>query len=184
MTEINSICVYCGSQPGIQPVFMEAARETGKKLAQSGIQLTYGGGNSGLMGAISQSVLAHGGRVKGIIPRFLVSREGLNDQISENYDVLITDSMHERKRLMFENADAFLTLPGGIGTLEEIVEIMTWAQLGQHSKPLGFLNIENFWQPMFDLLEHMSESGFIHTSDRINPLIISDPDALIEAFAK
>ena len=182
MPEINSICIYCGSQNGNNGVFKEAAQILGKTIAQSGIGLVYGGGNSGIMGAISSSVLENGGTVKGIIPRFLLSHEGSHHQSTSNYDLIVTENMHERKRLMYENSDAFLALPGGIGTLEEIVEIMTWAQLGQHKKPIGFLNIEGFWQPMLELIEHMSEAGFIHASKLINPLIIEDPELVVETF--
>ncbi|MEM7215853.1 MAG: TIGR00730 family Rossman fold protein [Pseudomonadota bacterium] len=180
MAEIKSICVYCGSQSGNNSVFETAAIKTGKLMAQAGIELVYGGGGKGIMGAVSQAVLQHGGTVKGIIPGFLASHEGLFTHDTERYEITITDNMHERKRLMFEQSDAFLALPGGIGTLEEIVEIMTWAQLGRHEKPVGFLNIEGFWQPMFDLLQHMSGYGFLHTEDRIKPKIIDSPEAVVE----
>lgn len=182
MSKINSICVYCGSQNGTQPEFAEAAREVGQSFAEAGIRLVYGGGGWGIMGELSRSVLAHGGSVTGIIPKFLMNHEGSHDANTPNYDVLITDNMHERKRLMFEHSDAFLALPGGIGTLEEIVEIMTWAQLGQHEKPIGYLNTQNFWQPMIDLLDHMQTSGFIHTANRVKPLIIDDPNTVVSEF--
>ena len=182
MSTINSICVYCGSQNGTNSAFAEAAREVGRCFADAGIRLVYGGGSRGIMGEVSSSVLAHGGSVTGVIPRFLMEHEGGYDRDTENYKVLVTDNMHERKRLMFEHSDAFLALPGGIGTLEEIVEIMTWAQLGQHEKPIGYLNTHNFWQPMVDLLDHMQSSGFIHTSNRVRPLIIEDPAKIVSQF--
>ncbi|MGI9350983.1 MAG: TIGR00730 family Rossman fold protein [Rhizobiaceae bacterium] len=182
MAEIKSICIYCGSQNGNNGVFKEAAHKLGQSIAQAEISLVYGGGNSGVMGAISSSVLENGGRVKGIIPRFLLSHEGSHHTHTSNYELTVTENMHDRKRLMFESSDAFLALPGGIGTLEEIVEIMTWAQLGQHNKPIGFLNIDGFWQPMLELMEHMSAAGFIHASKLINPLIIDDPELVVKSF--
>ena len=131
MTKINNVCVYCGSGPGTNPRFIEAATDFGKVLAENKINLVYGGGSVGLMGALATSVLDHGGTVTGIIPEALVARERALDRVQE---MVVTPDMHERKRLMFERSDAFVALPGGIGTLEELVEQLTWAQLGASQK--------------------------------------------------
>ena len=141
MNKIKTVCVYCGSGPGTNPRFVEAAIALGKALAESGIRLVYGGGSIGLMGAVATSVLDHGGTVTGIIPDFLTSRENALTRIQE---MIVTPDMHERKRLMFERSDAFVALPGGIGTLEELVEQLTWQQLGRHSKPILLANIDGF----------------------------------------
>ncbi len=156
--EIRTICVYCGSGRGGDPVFVEAAVALGRAMAESGIGLVYGGGNVGLMGELARSVLDHGGHVTGIIPEFLKQRERMLDDVQET--IVVTD-MHTRKRLMFERADAFVAMPGGIGTLEELVEQMTWAQLGRHTKPILLLDTKGFWQPLLTLLQHMREQGFI-----------------------
>src|SRR5829696_1454189 len=155
---IKSICVYCGSGFGDDPVFAENAAVLGRSMAEQGINLVYGGGNVGLMGTVAQSVLDHGGYVTGIIPDFLKSREKLLDDVQET---IVVPDMHTRKRLMFEKADAFVALPGGIGTLEELVEQMTWAQLGRHTKPILMLSVKGFWKPLLTLLQHMREQGFI-----------------------
>ena len=156
--KIRKICVYCGSGPGSDPAFALAAREFGETLAQNGVGLVYGGGNVGMMGEIAQAVLANGGKVTGIIPEFLVKREHAN-RAADN--LIVTRDMHERKRKMFEHADAFVALPGGIGTLEELVEQLTWAQLGRHKKPILIANIGGFWQPLCDLLDHMKDTQFV-----------------------
>lgn len=179
MHPIKSICVYCGSQPGTEPEFVAEAKILGKKLAEHEIRLVYGGGSRGIMGAISQSVQDNGGKVLGIIPDFLMPKEGEWDQTSDNLEIAITYNMHERKQRMFEESDAFIALPGGIGTLEEIVEIITWAQLDRHQKPIAFLNTNNFWQPMLDLIDHMKNSGFIHTANKVNPIIIDKAEDVI-----
>ena len=179
MQSIKSICVYCGSQPGNEPEFIEAAKTLGSSLAERNIRLVYGGGSRGIMGAVSQSVQDNGGRVLGIIPDFLLPKESEWDQSSENLEIAITHNMHERKQRMFEESDAFIALPGGIGTLEEIVEIITWAQLGRHQKPIAFLNTNNFWQPMLELINHMKTSGFIHTANKVNPIVIDKAEDVI-----
>jgi len=161
MNKIKTVCVYCGSGPGTNPRFVEAAKALGKALAESGIRLVYGGGSIGLMGAVATSVLDHGGTVTGIIPDFLTIRENALKRVQ---DLIITPDMHERKRLMFEQSDAFVALPGGIGTLEELVEQLTWQQLGRHSKPVLLANIEGFWEPLLSLLAHMRETQFIRQS--------------------
>ena len=152
--KIRKICVYCGSGPGIDPAFVESARAFGAILAKNGVGLVFGGGSVGMMGAIAKSVLDHGGKVTGIIPEFLVARE---HAMRGADNLIVTRDMHERKRKMFEMADAFVAMPGGIGTLEEVVEQMTWVQLGRHRKPILLANIKRFWEPLradlnFDLL--------------------------------
>ena len=145
MSEIKTVCVYCGSGPGTNPRFVEAAIAFGKELAENGIGLVYGGGSIGLMGAVANAVLDHGGAVTGIIPEFLTQQGNRADRVQE---LIVTDDMHERKRLMFERSDAFVALPGGIGTLEELVEQLTWQQLGRHNKPILLANIDGFWEPL------------------------------------
>jgi uncharacterized protein (TIGR00730 family) len=161
MDQIKTVCVYCGSGPGSNPRFVEAARTLGKTFAENKIRLVYGGGSVGLMGAVAKSTLDHGGLVTGIIPDFLKSREHALTRVQE---MIVTPDMHERKRLMFEHSDAFVALPGGIGTLEELVEQMTWQQLGRHSKPVLLANIDGFWEPLIALLAHMRATEFIRAS--------------------
>jgi hypothetical protein len=175
MAEIRSVCVYCGSSPGNDPTYVEAALEFGQALARERIKLVYGGGGIGLMGALADSVLGAGGEVTGIIPDFLVARE---KALEGARAVIITNDMHERKRTMFELADAFVALPGGIGTLEELVEQMTWIQLGQHRKPLLLLNLNGFWNPLVALLKHQQMEGFIRKdsfqfllADRVDQIV-------------
>ncbi|QDM16696.1 TIGR00730 family Rossman fold protein [Tardiphaga sp. vice352] len=158
MSIIKNVCVYCGSGPGTDPRFVESAIALGKSLAENGVGLVYGGGSIGLMGAVATSVLEHGGHVTGIIPEFLTKRE---NALTGAQELIVTHDMHERKRLMFERSDAFVALPGGIGTLEELVEQLTWQQLGRHSKPILLANIGNFWDPLLELLEHMRATAFI-----------------------
>jgi uncharacterized protein (TIGR00730 family) len=161
MKKIKTVCVYCGSGPGTNPHFVEAAIALGKALAENGIRLVYGGGSIGLMGAIAKSVLDHGGTVTGIIPDFLTTRENALKRVQE---MIVTPDMHERKRLMFERSDAFVALPGGIGTLEELVEQLTWQQLGRHAKPVLLANIDGFWEPLLALLAHMRATEFIRAT--------------------
>src|SRR6188472_1065975 len=158
MDQIKTVCVYCGSGPGSNPRFVESAHALGKTFAENNIRLVYGGGSVGLMGAVAKSTLDHGGSVTGIIPDFLRARENSLTRIQE---MIVTPDMHERKRLMFERSDAFVALPGGVGTLEELVEQMTWQQLGRHSKPVLLANIDNFWEPLLALLTHMRANQFI-----------------------
>jgi uncharacterized protein (TIGR00730 family) len=161
MSMIKTVCVYCGSGPGTNHRFVEAATALGKALAENGIRLVYGGGSIGLMGAVATSVLDHGGTVTGIIPDFLTARENALTRVQE---MIVTPDMHERKRLMFERSDAFVALPGGIGTLEELVEQLTWKQLGRHTKPVLLANIDSFWEPLLALLAHMKATEFIRPS--------------------
>jgi uncharacterized protein (TIGR00730 family) len=168
MSKINALCVYCGSSAGTDPAFDKAARDFGKILAANQIRLIYGGGSVGLMGALSDTVIEHGGEVTGIIPEFLTAKER-----PERFgkELIVTRDMHERKQTMFDRADGFVALPGGIGTLEEVVEQMTWAQLGQHKKPILFANINGYWDPLLALIAHMREQQFVPPARRLDFLV-------------
>jgi hypothetical protein len=182
---LNSVCVYCGSGFGHDPAFQQAAITVGRGLAEAGIGLVYGGGNVGLMGAVAHAALQAGGHVTGIIPDFLKSRERMLEEIQET--VVVSD-MHTRKKLMFDRADAFVAMPGGIGTLEELIEQMTWAQLGQHAKPILLLSIGGFWDPLLTLLDHMREHGFLRPGLDPAYLVVTDPAEVVptlqDALAK
>jgi uncharacterized protein (TIGR00730 family) len=179
---IRSVCVYCGSQPGRDPSFMDAGRILGKSIAENHLRLVYGGGTKGIMGAVASGVLSHGGRVTGIIPEFLMDMEATRHSLGQLSELIVTPDMHDRKHKMFERSDAFVTLPGGIGTLEEIVEVMTWAQLGRHRKPIVLVNINGFWDPLMKLIHHMADSGFIHTAHLVQPLVIDAADEVVPAL--
>jgi len=168
MRAIRSICVYCGSGQGADPVFTAAARRLGQMMAKAGIRLVYGGGRIGLMGEVARSVLDAGGMVTGIIPQFLKAREVM---LADAQELHVVEDMHARKKLMFDKADAFIALPGGIGTLEELVEQLTWAQLGRHEKPILIANINGFWRPLLSLLAHMRESGFVRPGLEVKYLV-------------
>jgi len=176
MSTIKSICVYCASGPGNDPVFLEAAKKFGRILGENGIRLVYGGGSVGLMGALAESVLDRGGAVTGVIPDFLVNREHMLLRVQER---VITRDMHERKWVMFERADAFVALPGGIGTLEELVEQLTWAQLGRHKKPILILNVARFWDPLCVLLEQMEKLDFIRANLPVNLLVAEQVEEIL-----
>jgi uncharacterized protein (TIGR00730 family) len=158
MKPLRTVCVYCGSQPGTDLDFVGAARQFGKILAENKVGLVYGGGSIGLMGELAKSVLNHGGKVTGIIPDFLTGAERM---LITAQEVIITKDLHERKRLMFERSDAFVALPGGVGTLEELVEQLTWEQLGHHRKPILIADLKGYWQPLLALMEQMRASRFI-----------------------
>ena len=179
---IRRICVYCGSRPGVAPEYMRAGKALGAAIAEAGYGLVYGGGTKGIMGAVAEGVLENNGHVLGIIPEFLVDMEATRDQLEALDELVITPDMHVRKHTMFEQADAFVALPGGIGTLEEIVEIMTWAQLGRHTKPMILGDIGGFWQPMIELLDHMLKEGFLHNSHQVRPRLIGDVADMIPAI--
>src|ERR671912_171744 len=181
MSEIRTICVYCGSGRGSEPAFFEAAVALGRALVEAGIGLVYGGGNIGLMGTIAHTVLERGGHVTGIMPQFLKSRERMLDEVQET---IIVPDMHTRKRLMFERADAFVALPGGIGTLEELVEQMTWAQLGQHTKPILMLSVKGFWRPLLQLFAHMRQCGFIRAGLELNYLVAEEVEDVIPMLTR
>lgn len=165
---VGSVCVYCGSSPGDDPIFADAARDLGRRLAEGGVELVYGGGDVGLMGIVARTVLDHGGRVTGIIPDFLRRRENMLDDAQE---LIVVPDMHSRKQKMFERADAFVALPGGIGTLEELVEQLTWSQLGRHAKPILILDVAGFWRPLLALLAHMRQHGFIRPGLELSYLV-------------
>ena len=176
MSRIESICVYCASGPGNNPAFVEAAAHFGRVLADNRIRLVYGGGSVGLMGALAESVLDNGGLVTGVIPDFLVNREHMLVRVQER---IVTRDMHERKQTMFDRADAFVALPGGVGTLEELVEQLTWAQLGRHKKPILILNSEGFWDPLCALLQHMENLEFIRPGLPISLLVAERVDDIL-----
>jgi uncharacterized protein (TIGR00730 family) len=168
LSKLKKVCVYCGSGPGTDPAFIQAARDFGTLLAKNSIGLVYGGGGNGLMGALARGVRDHGGQVTGIIPGFLTERE---QAMRTGQDLIITRDMHQRKQMMFDMADAFVALPGGIGTLEELVEQLTWAQLGRHRKPVLLANIAGFWEPLCALIDHMKGLEFIRAELSFNLLV-------------
>ncbi len=176
MALLKSICVYCGSGVGANPAYSEAAETLGRDMAEAGIRLVYGGGSVGLMGTMARAALEAGGAVTGIIPRFLLARERAMTDLTE---MLVTEDMHERKMLMFEQADAFVALPGGVGTLEELVEQMTWAQLGQHQKPVLLANIGGFWDALIQLLEQMRRERFIRSGMEVSCLVANAAEDIL-----
>lgn len=173
-----SVCVYCGSKPGTDPAFTEAAIQVGKWIGQHGGQLVYGGGRNGLMGIVADATMAAGGRVIGVIPRALVEKEWAHTGCTELH---VVETMHERKQMMAEKADAFLALPGGIGTFEEFYEVWTWRQLGYHNKPIGLLNVNHYYEPMLSFLKSVVQKEFmgkwqmdlIQTHDDLSELLPS-----------
>jgi uncharacterized protein (TIGR00730 family) len=156
-----SICIYCGSRPGSDPAYVAAARHAGRWIADHGGQLVYGGGHGGLMGIVADAALEGGARVVGVIPRSLVEREWAHQGCTELH---VVETMHERKRMMAERADAFLALPGGIGTLEELFEVWTWRQLGYHDKPVGILNTNGYYHGLLNFMQHTVQQGFLNDS--------------------
>jgi uncharacterized protein (TIGR00730 family) len=182
MNTIRSVCVYCGSSPGRGEKYLAAGHTLGRTIAEAGLRLVYGGGTKGIMGAVADGAMRAGGPVTGIIPRFLITKEATENALQRLDELLVTDNMHQRKHKMFEKSDAFVALPGGIGTVEEIVEIMTWAQLGHHRKPIVFANVDGFWNPMLEMLDHMRAEGFIHTGHLVRPLVVDDPHRIVPAI--
>lgn len=174
--KVKNICVYCGSGPGVDPVYVETARALGRDMADNGVGLVYGGGSLGLMGEIARSVLKAGGRVTGIIPDFLSERERMLRDVQE---LIVTTSMHERKQTMFDYSDAFVALPGGVGTLEELVEQLTWSQLGRHTKPIVLANIVGYWDPLLTLFERMKGETFIRPGLKLNLNVVSDVSEIL-----
>jgi uncharacterized protein (TIGR00730 family) len=179
MSRISSVCVYCGSGPGTDPAYVYAAEQLGRALAKNAVRLIYGGGRVGLMGAVSRAALEAGGEVSGIIPEFLVAREH-----ARGNGLIVTRDMHERKRKMFEMADAFVAMPGGVGTLEEIVEQITWAQLGRHKKPVLLASIRGFWDPLCALFEHMKSLEFIRAGLDFELLVAEKVDDILPMLEK
>ncbi|HEY4344941.1 MAG TPA: TIGR00730 family Rossman fold protein [Parvibaculum sp.] len=159
--KLANVCVYCGSSNGAEPAFVDAATRLGSLLAEAEVGLVYGGASIGIMGAVAKSVLAGGGKVVGVIPEFLTRAEV---KMTGATEMIVTDSMHSRKQVMFERSDAFVALPGGIGTLEEVIEMLTWAQLGRHNHPIIIANLNGFWDPLIELLDHMIQQQFVKSS--------------------
>ncbi len=184
MEAIRNVCVYCGSSAGSDPRFAEAADALGRALAEAEVGLVFGGGGDGLMGRLARATLAAGGRVTGIIPKFLLTRE---HALVGAQQLVVVDSMHQRKQLMFERADAFIALPGGVGTLEELVEQLTWAQLQRHRKPVLLADIDGFWRPLLALFAHMRNLGFIREQFEVRYLVaekIEDALPMLNAAAR
>ncbi len=173
---IQRLAVYCGSAPGTDPAFAEAARDLGRTMVERGLDLVYGGGRLGLMGIIADTVIAAGGKTFGVIPRALVDKEVAHTGLTELVEVT---TMHERKAKMTELCDAFVCLPGGIGTLDEMFEAWTWNALGYHAKPFALLNVSGFWTPFLEFMEHVSDSGFL-SRPRLGQLLVGEsPDEVI-----
>jgi len=172
----KNICVYCGSGSGHNPAYVEAARTLGKALAEADIGLVYGGGSLGLMGEIARAVLEGNGYVTGIIPEFLSNREKMLKDVQE---LIVTQSMHERKQIMFEKSDAFVALPGGVGTLEELVEQLTWSQLGQNSKPIVLGDIDGFWSPLLFLVEQMRTEDFVRDGLEVKLISVQKAEDIV-----
>ena len=184
MEAIRNVCVYCGSSAGADPRFADAADALGRALAEADVGLVFGGGGDGLMGRLARATLAAGGRVTGIIPKFLVTRE---HALVGAQELVVVDGMHQRKQLMFERADAFIALPGGVGTLEELVEQLTWAQLQRHRKPVLLADIDGFWRPLLALFAHMRNLGFIREEFEVRYLVaekIEDALPMLRAAAR
>jgi uncharacterized protein (TIGR00730 family) len=177
---LRAICVFCGASAGTDPAYLAAARAVGAALADRGIEVVYGGGRLGLMGAVADAALAAGGRVTGVIPSALVDREVAHLGLT---DLRIVTSLHERKALMADLADAFIALPGGLGTLEELAEVLSWAQLELHAKPIGGLNVAGYFEPLAAFLDHATAEGFIAPAQRRLLMIEADLDALLDRFA-
>jgi uncharacterized protein (TIGR00730 family) len=175
----RSVCVYCGSGHGTNPAYAAAARILGRSLAEAGIGLVYGGGSLGLMGEVARATLDAGGHVTGIIPSFLTERE---HRLKDVNDLIVTRDMHERKQLMFDHSAAFVALPGGIGTLEELVEQLTWSQLGRHTKPVILANIADFWSPFLNLLAHMRNETFIRPGLEVRFKVVPEAQQIVPAL--
>lgn len=178
---MRSICVFCGSRPGADPVYTEAARSLGRTLAENNITLVYGGGHVGLMGVVADAALEAGGEAIGVMPKALVEREIAHTSLTKLH---VVGSMHERKALMANLSEGFIALPGGTGTLEEFFEVLTWAQLGEHEKPCGLLNTAGYYDPLLTVFDHMVEKGFVGPEYRKLVLVESDPTAMLDSFAR
>jgi hypothetical protein len=180
-TRPPTLCVYCGSRTGANPAFATAARRVGTAIGQRGWQLVYGGGRVGLMGVVADAALAAGARVIGIIPQTLMEREVGHAGLTELH---VVQTMHERKRMMAEHADAFLALPGGIGTFEELFEVWTWRQLGYHDKPLGLLDVDGYYAPLLEFMERTVGQGFVDAAQRALLQTGADPETLLDQFGR
>ena len=177
---MKRLCVFCGSSPGHDPAYGELAAQLGRTLAERGIGVVYGGGRVGLMGVLADAALAAGGEVIGVIPKPLLDREHGHRGLTQ---LRVVDSMHERKALMVELADGFVALPGGIGTLEELFEVWTWAQLGMHRKPCALLDVGGFFTPLVGFLDHVVANGFVNSTTRAMLMVAATPDELLARFA-
>lgn len=177
---MRALCVFCGSSPGRDPAYLQAAREMGRLLVEREVGLVYGGGGTGLMGALADAVLAAGGRAVGIIPRGLAVREVAHRSLTELH---VVESMHERKALMSELADGFVAMPGGMGTLEEIAEVLTWGQLGIHAKPCGLLDVGGYWSHLVATFDRFVDEGFLRPLYRELLVTRQAPDALLDALS-
>ena len=180
MSGLRSVCVFSGSSPGARPSYTETATALGREVATRGLRLVYGGASVGLMGAVADAALAAGGDVVGVIPQHLVDREVAHDGLTE---LRVTGSMHERKALMADLADGFVALPGGLGTLEELAEVLTWSQLGLQSKPCGLLDVDGFFDPLLAFLDHTVTERFVSTEHRALVLAADRPDAVLDLLA-
>jgi uncharacterized protein (TIGR00730 family) len=178
---VEQVCVFCGASSGRRPVYAEAARAFGEALARRGLGLVYGGGRVGLMGAVADGALAAGGNVVGVIPQELVDRELAHAGVTR---LDVVGSLHERKARMAELADAFVALPGGFGTLDELMEQLTWSQLGLHAKPVGLLDVDDYWRPLIALARHATEEGFVREADLAAIAVSEDGDALIDRLER
>ena len=176
---LKRLCVYCASNDGARPEYLEAARVFGRLVAERGISLAFGGGRVGLMGAVADAALAAGGEVIGVMPHGLVQREVAHRGLTSLH---VVDSMHDRKAMLADMSDAFVALPGGIGTLEEFFETWTWAALGVHRKPVGLLDVSGFWQPLVALLDHLETQGFLRGTPRDSLVIRGDPTSMLDAI--
>lgn len=177
MEKITSLCVYCGSRFGDRPIFKDSAVKLGEELVAHNVKLVYGGGKLGMMGATAGAVRDGGGQVYGVIPEFLTKMEGILDGVEHK----IVETMHERKMIMFEESDAICTMPGGIGTLEEIIEIMSWARLDLHRKPLILVNLEDFWSPLVELVNHVVDRGFAAPELKDDLVVVDKVEDIIPA---
>jgi uncharacterized protein (TIGR00730 family) len=178
---VERVCVFCGASSGRRASYLEGARAFGTTCARRGTGVVYGGGRVGMMGAVADAALAAGGEVIGVIPRELVERELAHDGLTELH---VVGSLHERKALMAELSDAFVALPGGFGTLDELAEQLTWSQLGLHAKPVGLLDVEEFWRPLVALARHMADEGYVRESDIRSIVVGVEPDALLDALTR
>jgi uncharacterized protein (TIGR00730 family) len=178
---VKSVCVFCGSRSGADPAYERAAQTLGETLAQAGIELVYGGGHVGLMGVVANAALAAGGDVTGVMPKALVDREIAHTGLTRLH---VVGSMHERKAMMSELSEGFVALPGGTGTLEEFFEVLTWAQLGEHGKPCGLLNVAGYYDPLLAVFDRMVDRGFLTTKHRAMALVETEPEALLEQFER
>jgi uncharacterized protein (TIGR00730 family) len=174
---LQSVCVFCGSSQGLDPAYTEAVRSLGRTLAEANIRLVFGGGHVGLMGVVSNAAIEAGGEAIGVIPKFLVERELAHTGLT---DLRIVGSMHERKAMMSDLSEGFITLPGGTGTLEEFFEILTWAQLGEHEKPCGLLNVAGYYDPLLTVFDQMVNRGFLSEPNRDLVLVESEPERLLQ----